>query len=746
STVEQVETSNEELRSTNEELQSANEELQSTNEELETSKEELQSLNEELTTVNAQLQAKMEEHEAASNDLSSLLSSTDIGVVFLDTRLRIRRYTPSTRDLMDLIPSDLGRPMSDLARKFEDPHLLDDCRAVLDRLIPIEREVTSEAGRVYARRALPYRTGDNRIDGVVVTFIDVTARRQAQADVEQARSYAESIVETLHEPLLVLHPDLTVRTANAAFYRNFAVVPATTVGRRVYDLGNGQWNIPALRELLEDVLPANKVFDDYEVAHEFETLGRRVMLVNGRRLDHVQLILLGIRDVTELRATEARERTSYTRLAAMFSHAAVGLSELAADGRFLRANDALCDLLGYPCERLLTMTALDVTHPEDRAATADAVRRVIATGERVGVDKRYVRADGSLVYARSSVARLDPGHGEPPTVLAVTVDLTDRRRAELAVRASEERFRTLVEGTSDFAIILHDAAGTITTWNKAAEAILGWAEAEAVGRPGDMIFVPEDVAAGEPQRERATAATTGRAKDERWHLRRDGSRFWASGAMTALRGDDGRVQGFVKIMRDETPRKRQEDERADLLASEQAARLEAEHATRLKDDFLATLSHELRTPLSAVLIWAKMLKQPGVTPEQLVEGLDAIRVSAEAQRELIDDLLDTSRITAGKLRLEAKDVALAAVVRAAVDAVTPTAHAKQVALDAELSVDIGVVRADPERVRQIVWNLVSNAVKFTAAGGRVGVGLWRRGGEVEIRVTDTGEGIPADFL
>ncbi len=181
STIEELQTSNEEMKASHEEVTSINEELQSTNEELETSKEELQSLNEELTTVNAQLEAKMEELEGTTNDLGSLLSSTDIAVIFLDTQFRIRRYTPAVKDLFDLIPSDAGRPLSDLRRKFLDPELAADAAVVLEKLIPVERDVRSDSSRDYLRRVLPYRTADNRIDGVVVAFVDVTERKRAEA-------------------------------------------------------------------------------------------------------------------------------------------------------------------------------------------------------------------------------------------------------------------------------------------------------------------------------------------------------------------------------------------------------------------------------------------------------------------------------------------------------------------------------------------------------------------------------------
>ena len=183
-----------------------------------------------------------------------------------------------------------------------------------------------------------------------------------------------------------------------------------------------------------------------------------------------------------------------------------------------------------------------------------------------------------------------------------------------------------------------------------------------------------------------------------------------------------------------------------MLDRERAARAEAERASRMKDEFLATLSHELRTPLSSILIWSKLLRRHAGDRPELVEAMDAITRSAEAQRQLIEDLLDTSRITSGKLRLEMRFTELAPLVKQSVDSVLPTAEAKGVTVATDLGASVGVVLADPDRLRQVVWNLLVNAVKFTPAGGRIDVGLWRRGREVEIRVTDTGRGIDPGFL
>lgn len=304
SIIEEYETSQEEMKASNEEMQSTNEELRSTMEELETSKEELQSMNEELQTVNQENRHKVEELAQLSSDLQNLLAATDIATLFLDRDLRILRFTRRVGELFNVRVTDRGRPISDLTHNLGYDELQDDAHRVLEKLVPIEREVADDSGRWFLTRVMVYRSTEDRIEGVVITFVDITRRKQVEQEAIESKEYSESIVTTLHEPILVLNPDLTVSSSNRAFYEHFHVNPAETVGQKVYDLGNGQWNIPALRELLEDVLPSNSSFNDYEVQHDFEDLGPRTMLINGRRLEHMQLILLGIRDITERKRAE----------------------------------------------------------------------------------------------------------------------------------------------------------------------------------------------------------------------------------------------------------------------------------------------------------------------------------------------------------------------------------------------------------------------------------------------------------
>jgi len=313
-TREEMETSNEELKSANEELQSTNEELQSTNEELETSREELQSINEELMTVNAEQTAKNDELDKTSNDLLNLLNATEIATIFLDMDLHIRRFTAPTATIFNLIESDIGRPIHHVTSNLIYDKLNEDLNRVLDTLVPKSIEVQTKEAHSYILRITPYRTTGNVIQGLVLTFVDITQEKNAAQEVAAAKAaqevavakasqeVAESLVNTVREPLIVLDGDLRIISANNAFYNMFQVSKEDTEKELIYEIGNRQWDIPQLRELLEDILPENTHFNDYEVDHSFLTIGHKTMLLNARRVvassGQRSLILLAIEDIT----------------------------------------------------------------------------------------------------------------------------------------------------------------------------------------------------------------------------------------------------------------------------------------------------------------------------------------------------------------------------------------------------------------------------------------------------------------
>ena len=296
--MEELQASNEELKSTNEELQSTNEELQSTNEELETSKEELQSINEELVTVNSELQTKIEQLSGMKNDMKNLFDNVSIGIMFLDDSLVIRHFARDTLRIYHLVASDVGRPLSDIKSHLEGDDLLPAAQTVLETLVPYEREVRTSGGVWYMARIQPYRTVDNVIDGVVLTFVDITETKRVREELQAARELAEGIVDTVREPLIVLDGALQVVSASRSFYQRFDVAPGEIVGRRIYELGKHRWDIPTLRELLETVLPRDCGFEGYAVEQEVPQLGRVKMRLSARRivskLGETQLILLAI--------------------------------------------------------------------------------------------------------------------------------------------------------------------------------------------------------------------------------------------------------------------------------------------------------------------------------------------------------------------------------------------------------------------------------------------------------------------
>jgi two-component system CheB/CheR fusion protein len=307
--IAELQTANEELASANEEAQSANEELQSTNEELQTAKEEAQSLNEELHTVNAELTQKLDTFERATDDLLNLMNNIEVATIFLNEELRVKRFTPQARRVAHLIDADVGRPLADLATLLDYPDLLSDAASVIETLHASETQAVASDGSWYLVRIRPYRTARNTVEGVVITFVDITDAKRSER-LQAARVLAESIVDAVREPFLVLDGELRVVRANRAYYRAFRVEPAQTEGRLIGDLGSPQWIIPTLRERLVKSLHEGAGFDDFAVESEFLHLGRRRLLLNARPVSTnngapADLVLLGIQDLGDSQAEAA---------------------------------------------------------------------------------------------------------------------------------------------------------------------------------------------------------------------------------------------------------------------------------------------------------------------------------------------------------------------------------------------------------------------------------------------------------
>ncbi|HWS99761.1 MAG TPA: PAS domain-containing protein [Pyrinomonadaceae bacterium] len=334
--------------------------------------------------------------------------------------------------------------------------------------------------------------------------------------------------------------------------------------------------------------------------------------------------------------------------------------------------------------------------------------------------------------------------GEKLGAIAVMHDITERKRAQETLRRESSLLQALMDNIPD-AIYFKDTESRFTRVNRHAPYRGGKDPADVIGKTDFDFFVEEHARAAYEDEQRIMR--TGQPILDKVELETypDGSVTWLSTTKVPILDEDGKVTGLVGISRDITERKRAEEERL-RLAREQAAREEAEAANRSKDEFLAVLSHELRTPLTAVLGWAHLLRDGRLDEKTAADALETIERSARAQARLVDDLLDVSRIITGKLRLEVSQVEPRSFIESAIEAVRPAAAAKEVTIQNLTGADQGSIAGDAARLKQIAWNLLANAIKFTPQGGRIEVRLRRAGPHVEFAVTDTGAGISPEFL
>ena len=616
--VEEFETSREELKAQNEELQSINEELRSTAEELETAKEESQSMAEELLTVNDEMKAKMEELARAKGDIENLVTSTEIATLFLDRGLRIQRFTPRVRDHFHVQPSDVGRPLADFAPRFGGADVEAAATVVLDRLEPQEREVRGADGRWYLVQARPYRTVEDRIDGVVVTFVDITARRASEEEVRRSEERFRALVETSAQIVWTAGADGAI-TEDSPSWRAFT-------GQTVDEWTGERGWAPVIHP--DDLARVAETWEGGVAAGEaIEQEFRLYHAPSGTwRWSHVRAVPLrdpggAVRgyvgmnaDVTEQRRAEEALRSGADRAAfrVALADALRPLSDpVAVQAEAARVLGTYLGVQRAHCAEVDADGAVGtvVADYHDGALSAvgryrldeygTAVMNEVRAGRTVVVDNvdRDPRLDAAAraataalgvgAYVLAPTARDGQGlgllavHSAAPRAwtdveVALVRETAERawsavRRAgaETALRDSEERYRLLVEGATEYAILMMDPAGRVTMWNPGAEAVFGWAEADVLGRSAALVFTDADRAAGVFEAEMERAAREGEAVDDRWLVRADGSRVWVSGVMTVLRDPGGAARGFAKVLRDGTARKEAEDA---LRASEERFR------------------------------------------------------------------------------------------------------------------------------------------------------------------------------
>ena len=589
---------------------------------------------------------------------------------------------------------------------------------------------------------------------LVLAMEDVTERRRSEADLKAIETYAQNIVDTVREPLLILDTTLRVRSANRAFYQTFHVSAAETENRLIYELGNGQWDIPDLRTLLEDVVPKSSVFNDFELEHTFPVIGRRVMLLNARKLQaghHGELLVLAMEDVTARKRAEEALLEAGALQSAIFNSA--NFSSIATDekGVIQIFNVGAERMLGYTAAEVMNkITPADISDPQEVITRAKALSAELGTTITPGFEAlvfkasrgiediyelTYIRKDGSRFPAIVSVTALRDASGGIIGYLLIGTDNTARKQVEaermlLDQRVRDQQFytRSLIESNID-ALITTDPRGIITDVNKQMEALTGCTRDELIGAPFKDYFTdPERAEAG-------IKLVLGESKLTDYELTaraRDGKETVVSYNATTFHDRDRKLQGVFAAARDVTERKRYEQS--------------LQQANRAKSVFLANMSHEIRTPMNAILGFSQlMLRDQDLTPRQC-QYLGTINRSGEHLLALINDILEMSKIEAGRTTLNPSTFDLPVLLKDLEMMFRVRTDEKKLSFSVEMIGDVPqYIVTDINKLRQVFINVLGNAVKFTEQGG---IGLRVRadregatGPFLRVEIEDTGPGI-----
>lgn len=580
--------------------------------------------------------------------------------------------------------------------------------------------------------------------------------------IDDIQNYAQNIVDTVREPLLILDATLRVRSANRAFYQTFHVSPAETEGRLIYELGNGQWDIPDLRTLLEDIVPKSSVFDDFELEHTFPDIGRRVMLLNARKLQagkHGELLVLAMEDVTARRQAEEALVKAGALQSAIFNSANFSSIATDAKGVIQIFNVGAERMLGYAAAEVMnTITPADISDPQEVVARAKSLSVELNTPITPGFEAlvfkasrgiediyelTYIRKDGSRFPAVVSVTALRDAQNDIIGYLLIGTDNTARKQVEaermlLDQRVRDQQFytRSLIESNID-AMMTTDPRGIISDVNKQMELLTGCTRDELIGAPFKDYFTDPERAEAAIRR----VLSEGKVTDYELTARaRNGQETIVSYNATTFHDRDRKLQGVFASARDVTERSRLEKQ-----MQNQAAELSDLH--RRKDEFLAMLSHELRSPLAPIANAVQMLGLQKGT-ESLVQRQSRAIIERQMSQlqHLVDDLLEVSRITTGMVQLRRVPVTVSDIIEGAIETVRPLIEKCRHEFSVSVPSEPIWLNADAARLEQVVVNLLTNAAKYTDEAGHIWLTVRKEADECVLGIRDTGVGITAELL
>ena len=785
-TVEELETSTEELRAAHEEALSTNEELQSANEELEASTEELRSLNEELSTVNDQLKEKIDEVQNAHNDLENFMASTNLATIFLDSNLRVKRYTPAAERLLRMGPGDIDRCVMEISRPLINEEMVEDARRVLESVEPVEQEIAVENGRWFMRKILPYRTEDRRIDGVVITFNDITALKQAVRSLE-TREHQHAIVAKLGLDALTMTDldelmDQMVRAMAHTLDADLCKVLEYDGERNDFLLRAGLgWRgteigvtrVPgdldsqagyALKEhqpvIVEDLRKEKRfrgpaLLSSHGVISGVSCLvpgvdgSWGVMSVHTRSLRHftkddanflssvANLLSVAIqRRDSQLILQKSEERLEMAR-----ASAGIGIHDYDVVRGIIYWDQKVREIWGLPDSQ--EPVAYEVysqgVHPEDRDRVQEVIDDILQknSNSQMKIEYRVInRIDGKIhwveVTGKSVVC-----NGQVVRLVGTVRDISKRKQLEIELHDSEQKLR-IAKDSNKFGAFVYHLQSAELEWDSILFHIWGLDENEPVTLA--MFYEQlhrDDVA----ETERAIAASLNPAGDGHYHTvyrvinRKTHSLSWieASGQVVFENGVPQKMFGMIIDI----------SERKKLEESLQAAVGKLAQDNIKKNEFIATLGHELRNPLAAINSGIQMMqlgtKDSGWALEMMANNVRLIR-------SLLDDLLDLTRITLGRIYLKKEFVNISKLLHESLESFAAKAAEKRQLFTYSLVREPLYVYGDGTRLEQVFANILTNAHKFTQEGGSIRVNVERREARLLIEVQDDGIGIPPEKI
>jgi PAS domain S-box-containing protein len=614
-------------------------------------------------------------------------------------------------------------------------------------------------------------SGAGKHGSVHSSITDNTVGARLRAEIQEAREYAENIVETVREPLVVLNSELKILTANHSFYETFKVTPEATIGNFIYDLADRQWDLPKLRVLIEEILPQDTVFNGYEVEHDFPGVGRKVIRLNGRQIFRgdigSHLILLAMEDITEWKLAEEALRQAGALQRAIFNSANFSSIATDAQGVIQIFNVGAERMLGYTAAEVLnTITPAEISDPQEVIARAKTLSAELDTPITPGFEAlvfkasrgiediyelTYIRKDGSRFPAVVSVTALRDEQEAIIGYLLIGTDNTARKQIEdeqkqLAQRLRDQQFytRSLFEANID-ALMTTDPCGIITDVNKQMEALTDCTRDELIGAPFKNCFTdPEQAQAGInlvlSEKKVTDYELAVRARDDRETV--------VSCNATTFYDRDRRLQGVFAAARDVTERKRLDQVLREKNVELEGARSVAEKANLAKSEFLSSMSHELRSPLNAILGFAQLMEKGSPLPTSKQQSsIDQILKAGWYLLKLINEILDLALIESGRLSLSLEPMSLADVLLECQAMIEPQAQQRLIRMRFPRLESPCFVHADQTRVKQVLINLLSNAIKYNCAQGLVEVRCGQTSPErIRISVQDTGAGLCSEKL